>query len=134
MNLNFVLKSTRFLFFPLILFLLYACAATPEETLKRIAEETQKTCPLIIDEYTVMKKAEVLPDRTLKFTYDVKGTFNESMKKEMSNAMKPVLIEKLKQRSELEFYLVNNVRFEHLFLDTQSNTVMHIKIEPFDYK
>lgn len=128
-----MLKNSSFLYLILAILLFHACAASPEERLKNIAEETLKACPLMIDEYTVMQKAEALPGRTLKFTYGLKGTFGESIKQEMNNAMKPVLIEKLKHQPEQEFYQENDVRFEHLFLDDQGRTVMHIIIEPADY-
>ena len=122
------------LFF-LFLLILQACATSPEEKIKAIAESTQKACPLNIDEHTVMQKAEaLLPEKTLKFTYTLKGTFGEDIKKEMSVAMKPILIERLQQANEYTFYLENEVNFEHLYLDTQGNTVMQITLTPLDYK
>ena len=52
----------------------------------------------------------------------------------MAVAMKPVLVERLKQANEYAFYLENEVNFEHLYLDTQGASVMHITLAPLDYK
>lgn len=125
------------LFFLLILtfsFLFTSCASSPEKVLERIAQETNQSCPVFIDEYTTMTNAEVYPNRTLIFKYSVKGNFTEEAKQELTEAMKPILISRLKERKELEFYLVNNVRFEHIFLDAQNRPVAHVKIEALDYK
>ena len=124
-----------YLLFLSSLFLFQGCSTSPQERLEQIAEETRKACPVIIDEYTVMQNAEALPGLTLKFTYSLKGTFGEGIKQEITDAMKPVLLEKLRQRDEdLEFYRDNDVRFEHLFQDSQGLTVAHVVIQPADYK
>lgn len=135
-NQKFVSSNLQVLsLFVLLLLLLQACATTPEEKIKAIAENTQKACPLNIDEYTIMQKAEaLLPQKTLKFTYSLQGTFGEDIKKEITVAMKPVLVERLKQANEYAFYLENEVSFEHLYLDTQGDSVMHITLAPLDYK
>lgn len=127
-------KANLLLFLiPLILYIT-SCANKPEETLKQLAEEVQRTSPRIIDEYTTMTGCEVLENRTLRFTYVVKGVSNNVQKQDMEAAMKIVLLDRLKQRKELEFYQVNNVRFEHLFMNEQGKNVMHVNIEALDYK
>lgn len=113
---------------------LSGCSSTTEETLKRIAEDTSKRCPQVVDEYTTMTNCEVLPNRTLKFTYVIQGVYDNANKAGMTDAMKQILIRKLQERKEFEFYSINNVRFEHLYLDGQGNTVMDVDVEALDYK
>lgn len=130
-------SGSYLLFLPVILFVLTlfsGCGSTPEDTLTKIVDETKKSSPQVIDEYTTLRDCELLPDRTLKFYYVVKGVYTAGQRVQMEQAMKMVLLQRLKERKEIEFYLVNNVRFEHVFTDTNNQTVMHVQIEALDYK
>ena len=112
-----------------------SCSGDPQGTLERIADETKMSLPQIIDEYTTMVDCESMPEKTLKLTYATKNVqYNSAQRVNMEKAMKGILIQRLKERKELEFYLVNNVRFEHVFLGADRKEIMHVNIEPLDYK
>lgn len=112
-----------------------SCSGNPEKTLRKIANDTKNVLPQIIDEYTTMIDCEAISGGTLKFTYAVKGmNFLPSQRMEIEQKMKEVLIDRLKGRKEFEFYLENNVRFEHVFRDENKKEMLHINIEALDYK
>lgn len=112
-----------------------SCSGNPQSTLEKIADETKMSLPQIIDEYTTMIDCESMPEKTLKLTYATKNVqYNPTQRVAMEEAMKEILIQRLKGRKELEFYLVNNVRFEHVFLNADRKEIMHVDIEPLDYK
>lgn len=111
-----------------------SCSKTPEETLKNIAQNAQKICPQIIDEYTSLTSVEYIPDRKLQYTYLAKTGLSDSEKEILATGMKKVLLDVLKKQPELEFYQTHDVSFEHIFNDKNNETVVHVKIEPTDYK
>lgn len=131
-------KYARFVVFVVCLLsvsILPFCSGNPEKTLEKIAADTSMSLPQIIDEYTTLTSCESMPGRTLKLTYLVKNvSYNPTQQRDMEKAMKEVLMKKLKERKEIEFYLVNNVRFEHVFLDAVNREIMNINIEALDYK
>lgn len=110
------------------------CSKTPEETLKNIALNAQKTCPQVIDEYTSMTSVEYTPGRKLKYTYLVKAELSDAEKQVLDEGMKNVLLAVLKKQPELEFYQANDVSFEHIFMDKNKQTVVLVNIVPNDYK
>lgn len=126
--------TPSFLFFLLLPLFFFACSETAEETLKRVAKETNKKCPQVVDQYTTMLSCEALPGRTMKFTYRAAKEVDMVPGEAEVNEMKKILIETLKQRKEVGFYSTNDVRFEHLFLNAQNQPIMHIEIEAQDYK
>lgn len=136
---KFTSTHLQIISFCIIMLISQACATSPEEKIKKIAESYQNKCPQSVDEYTVMQNVEaLLPEKTLLFSYRIKATIGEDIKKEfqkkVENEVKPILISKVKNVDEYDFYIKNDVKFEHIYIDIQGDTVANVKITPLDYK
>lgn len=129
-------KTTYISFFIAILLSMFtSCSTGTMDKLQKIANETNKTLPKVIDEYTFMESCQLRPDTTLVYSYEVKSTLIFSPK-ELSlyeQQIKNQLIDNIKQDPAYDFFKSNNVKFEHVYLNSNGINLANIKLNPDDY-
>lgn len=131
------MKKISFIsFFLVILLTLFSsCSTGTVDKLQKIADETNKTLPKVIDEYTFMESCQLKPDTTLIYSYEVKSTLIFSPK-ELSlyeQQIKNQLIDNIKKDPAYNFFKENNVNFEHVYLNSNGISLANIKLNPDDY-
>ncbi len=108
--------------------------AVVDKVLAKLADQTNRTCPLQIDEITSFDRIEAIPGRTLKYFYTV-DCERDSLDVELFREnMIPVLLQNIQENKELKYLKNNSITFVHQYRDRHRETIAVFEFPPESYK
>lgn len=111
--------------------------ATPsiDQVLVKTASEINKSCPIMVDQYTRLDNTTALPDNSLKYNYTlIENTINEVNLDTAAKYIKPHLINNVKTDPGLKYFRDNDVTLIYNYRDKNGVFVVKYEITPEIYK
>lgn len=106
-----------------------------DEVLVKSADEINKTCPMMVDQYTRLDNANALPNNTFQYNYTlIENTVDEVNMDTVAKYMKPGIIHNVKTNPDLKLFRDNNVTLVYSYRDKNGAFVMKYNITPDLYK
>jgi hypothetical protein len=99
------------------------------------AAEINRDCPVMVDEYTQLDGASVLPDNTFQFNYTlmpIEGAQLDAGK--IQNYMEPGIIEHVKTSPDMKIYRDNKMTIIYYYRDQSGATIFSITVSPEMYE
>ena len=122
------------LFFAIaILLICVSCQDNKYKILEAIAEETTKTCPQKMDEYTILDSVVAKKD-TLEFRYTLPAELKGTAIDNPQELMKTGLIRNLKIAPSFQIIEKLEAKIVHTYLYDDGGLFLQIIINPEDYK
>ncbi len=110
-------------------------SAAIQTTLKKVAEEVNKSCPMTVDSETRLDNTLFKPESTLQYNYTLVNYEKADLNVDtLINNMRPNILNLIKTNPDLESLRKLDVTFEYSYRDKSGASVCQIVITPDDYK
>lgn len=105
-----------------------------DDVLAQTASDLNKTCPMLVDEYTRLDNAVALPNKTFQYNYTlVKNTIDEVNVEDIAS-MKGQFTNVIKTNPDMKHFRDNNVTINYNYTDKEGVFITKISITPEEYK
>lgn len=133
---NKLLKKENILsiFFVFSVVLFIQCGGSVDGQLKKIAEESNKECPKVLDQWTRLDSCAAYPGKVYKYFHTVINNALVSDTEQFKTAFKPIIIATVKTNPAMKFFRENDVVLHYQYRDEADNYNVTIEINPEDYK
>jgi hypothetical protein len=106
-----------------------------DKQLAKVASEINKTCPMQVDEYTVLNNVVSLPNKTLQYNYTLPDyTKAEANIDTMKKYVFPDILIRVKNSPDLKYYRDSNVTLNYNYSDKEGIFVYKYVVTPKMYK
>ena len=106
-----------------------------DKVMMQSASELNKTCPVMVDQYTRLDNAIALPGNTLQYNYTLvdilKGEVNTDTVKKY---VEPGIINNVKTNPEMKIYRDNKTTFIYYYKDKNGEFVLKFSVTPDRYQ
>lgn len=135
-NMNDILKSKKILSLFLVLGLvtLTQCAGGFDSQLKKIAEESNKECPKMLDQWTRLDSCAAYPDKNYKYFHTIVSGGAVLDKTKFEANFKPVIISIIRTNPGMKFLRENEVTLHYQYTDEAGGSQTVIVVTPEEYK
>lgn len=110
------------------------CGGSVDGQLKKIAEESNKECPKVLDQWTRLDSCAAYPGKVYKYFHTVINNASVSDTEQFKTAFKPIIIATVKTNPAMKFFRENDVVLHYQYKDEAGNYNVTIEINPEDYK
>lgn len=117
--------------------LLLNCSNTQKlnEQLTQIAENLNKSTPVLLDDYTVFLNASVTDDNIFQYKYQIVNTTDpQSLMQEKESQTLVNIKVAFRINPDLRVFTKNNVIIDYIYTDSIGQVIKTIRITPKDYK
>lgn len=106
-----------------------------DKQLVQIANELNKNCPMMVDQFTRLDNSHVLPNKTLQYNYTLveieKSEFNlDTIRK----YVEPNIISNVRTNPDMKYLRANNITFNYNYRDKNGEFVWKLEITPDMYE
>jgi hypothetical protein len=106
-----------------------------DKQLVEIASEMNKTCPMNVDEFTILKNVVALPDQTLQYNYILNGITKDEVKLDtVKKYVFPGILQNVKTSPQMKLLRKNKVTLNYYYSDKNGEYVTEYKVEPGMYE
>ena len=106
-----------------------------DKALMEIANEVNKSCPVMIDSETLLKNAIALPNKTFQYNYMLVNMDKESIDTvEAKGYLEPYIINSVRTIPEMQYFRDNKTIINYCYRDKMGNYVFTISVTPEQYK
>ena len=106
-----------------------------EQIMVQSAIELNKSCPKMIDQYSRLDSAVVLPGKVLQYHYTlVNLTKAEVNLDTVKKYIEPKIIRNVKISPELKIYRTNQATLNYLYRDKEGEFVLEVSVSPEMYQ
>jgi hypothetical protein len=107
---------------------------TFDKALVEMANEFNKTLPLMIDSETRVDNVMPLPDKTILYTYTLISYDKETIDTlVIKSNLEPYMINNIKTSPEMKFLRDNKITFRYFYRDKNGNYLFSMQIKPDQY-
>ncbi|MDR1881306.1 MAG: hypothetical protein LBR26_00795 [Prevotella sp.] len=120
----------RFLLIGMIMFPL--CAESVDSRLKKLSEEVNTGCPIMLDQWTRLDSCAACPNLTMKYYL----TLNEVTVTDTSlfkSRLKPQITSSLKINPDMKFFKENNIAMQYRYGDPAGKYLFSVAVSPENY-
>lgn len=117
--------------------LLLNCSNTQKlnEQLTQIAENLNKSTPVLLDDHTVFLNASVTDDNIFQYKYQIVNTTDpQSLMQEKESQTLVNIKVAFRINPDLRVFTKNNVIIDYIYTDSIGQVIKTIRITPKDYK
>lgn len=105
-----------------------------DKMMAKTASESNKTCPMMVDQITRMDNAVALPGRIFQYNFtminmDVASIETEELKKNLE----PVIVNTVKTSPELKLFRDKEITIVYYYRDSNGNFMFKISVGPEQY-
>jgi hypothetical protein len=105
-----------------------------DKVLMQVASELNKTCPIMVDEFTRLDNAVAVPDNIFQYNYTlVKTTKTEVSLDTFRKYVEPAIINNIKTNPELKFFRDNKITMIYYYKDKNGEFVNKFTVTPDQY-
>jgi hypothetical protein len=113
---------------------LFFKAPSIDKVLMNTASEINKTCPVMVDEFTRLDNAIALPNSTFQYNYSIINHDKTEMNLDTAKKyIEPVLLNKVKTDPDLKYFRDNDVILVYNYRDKNGVFVVKYSITPDMY-
>jgi hypothetical protein len=106
-----------------------------DKQLVEFANEFNKNCPMNIDEYTTLKNAVALPNKTIQYNYILVGITKAEVKIDtVKKYVFPGVLQNVKSNPEMKFFRDNKVTLNYYYSDKNGEFVTQYVVKPEMYE
>ncbi|WP_162126647.1 zinc-ribbon domain-containing protein [Flavobacterium phycosphaerae] len=108
---------------------------TVEDELAKVAENTNRGCPIQVDQYTRLVRVVAMPNKTIQYNYDL----NEFTKAEVNiDTLKkyvfPSLLKNVKENPQAKVFRDNEITIKYKYKDKKGEVIAEYVITPKMYQ
>lgn len=108
---------------------------TTDKALNQIANELNKSCPLMVDNETCLDNVTVLSDNTLQYNYTLINMLKDSIDvNKIKTYLEPNIISNVKTNPEMEYIRKAKVTLNYSYKDKTGTPVLTIIVTPEMYQ
>jgi len=132
-----VLLQKKYILHIFLLFCIIAftqCAGSIDSQLKKIADEANKECPKMLDQWTRLDSCAAYPGKNYIYFHTLvnEGMILDTVK--FKEQFKPVIISIVKTNPNMSFFRENDVTLHYQYNDEANKFRTTIVLTPDDYK
>ncbi len=106
-----------------------------EKKLTEVANELNKTCPVMIDKETRLDNTLSLPNNTFQYNYTLINIKKENVDiPKAQEFLKTNILNQIKTHPDLKYFRDNNVTMEYVYKDKTGNFILKLSFKPEEYK
>jgi len=106
-----------------------------DKELMKIANEMNKSCPMMMDSETQLDNVVVLPPKALQYNYTLINMAQESIDTvEMRGYLEPNIINIVRTDPQMQFFRDNKITINYHYRDKMGNYVLTISVIPKQYE
>src|SRR5690606_8073142 len=106
-----------------------------DKEMKAIADELNKTCPVQVDEYTVLENTVALPGKVFQYNYKLISLDKSEVNLDtVRKYVYPGILENIKTNPSMEPQRKRDVTFKYCYKDKNGAFVDQYVVKPNDYK
>lgn len=99
------------------------------------ASELNKTCPVMVDQYTRLDNAVALPDNSVQYNYTLVSTTKSEVNMDtVMKYIKPSIINNVRTNPDLKLYRENNTTMVYSYKDMNGEFVYKLSVTPDMYQ
>ena len=100
-----------------------------------VANELNKNCPMIVDEYTTIKNVVALPNNTLQYNYILTGVTKDEVKIDtLKKYVFPGILANMKTSPQMKSFRNNKVTLNYYYTDKDGVYVTRYIVKPDMYE
>lgn len=107
-----------------------------ETSMQNVADNINKTCPVMVDEFTQLDSVDLLKgSRTMLYYYTISDFELENKDiNTVKQSLKEVLIDNINKAPEMKVMRENDVVFDYIYSNKERQKLIELTILPADYK
>ncbi|MBN2639685.1 MAG: hypothetical protein JXR65_11445 [Bacteroidales bacterium] len=106
-----------------------------DRVLMKTASEINKTCPVMVDQYTRLDNAVVLPDKVFQFNYTLLNIDTESVNiNELKKNLEPSIINYVRTSPQIQKLRDEKVTINYNYRNDSGAYLFTISVKPEDYE
>lgn len=106
-----------------------------DKQLVEFANELNKTCPMNIDEYTILKNVVPLPNKTIQYNYTLIGITKAEVNLDtVKKYVFPAVLQNAKSNPDMKLFRDNKVTLDYYYADKNGEFVTEYIVKPDMYK
>lgn len=110
------------------------CSGSIDKQLEKIAEESNKECPKMLDEWTRLDSCAAYPGKVYKYFHTIVNNSSILDAGQFEKSFKPVIISTIRTNPAIKFFRDNEIILEYQYKDETDKSTVTIKIAPEEYK
>ncbi len=110
------------------------CNKSVDARLKELAQEMNKTCPRMLDQWTRLDSCVVQPGLTMRYYHSIVGELIVTDTTLFKSKLEPQIISAMKTNPDVKFYRDNDITMEYQYNDTEGKYIFSMIITPDNYK
>lgn len=134
MNILFRKKNILYIFLLSSVIAFTQCGGSIDGQLKKIAEESKKECPKMLDQWTRLDSCVAYQGKTYKYFHTVVGDGLILNTEQFKSNFKPIIISMVKTNPAMKFFRDNDVLLQYQYSDETGKMHVTIDVSPEDYK
>lgn len=105
------------------------------EQIEEKAKEINNSCPMVVNQHTVLKSVAALPNKTIRYNYTLVNMKKNEVKIDtVKKYIFPCILENVKTNPVMSFLRENKVTLKHYYSDKNGKFVTEYDITPEMYK
>lgn len=105
------------------------------KVMMQAASELNKTCPVMVDQYTRLDNAVALPDNSVQYNYTLVSTTKSEVNMDtVMKYIKPSIINNVRTNPDLKLYRENNTTMVYSYKDMNGEFVYKLSVTPDMYQ
>lgn len=135
-NMNKILKSknTLYLFLILLLVAFVQCGGSIDNQLEKIAKESNKECPKMLDQWTRLDSCAAYPNKNYKYFHTIVSGGVVVDRTKFESNFKHVIISIIRTNPGMKFMRENEVTLHYHYIDEVDGSQASIVVTPEEYK
>lgn len=110
-------------------------AQVTDTVLTKMADEMNKICPMMIDQYIRLDKGTALPEKKFQYDFTIVGIATEQIDSlAFKSEMEPNIVTNLQQNPQLVLFREMGVKIDYIYRTEAGEYWCKITIEPEQYK
>ncbi len=106
-----------------------------DKALQEIANEMNKSTPMVIDKETQLDNVAALPENVFQYNYTLVNTEKSSIDADkMEKSIQPMILNTIKTNPEMKIYRDNKTTMAYSYKDKNGEFVLKILIGPDQYE
>lgn len=113
----------------------YLLSPSVDKQLVKVANEMNKSCPMNIDEFTILKNVIALPNKTIQYNYTLVGIKKSDVKIDtLKKYFFPTVLQNAKTNPGMKMFRDNKVTINYYYDDKDGKFVTEYIVKPEMYQ
>ena len=106
-----------------------------DKAMMQVASELNKTCPIMVDEYTQLDNAVALPNNTFQYNYTLVDLLKEEVNIDtVKKYIEPAILNNVRSNPDMKYFRDNNTTLVYYYKDKSGVFVHKYSVTPEMYR